>query len=170
MEVSWHPYRSLIDGKDAYERIRVVPEHVERTAFMTPNGTMVSHVMQQGDCNAGATYQNLMNHIFAEFIGKFMFVYLDDILIFSDTVEEHMRRVKIVFDVLRREKLYLSPNKMQLFAERLSILGHVITSEGIAMDQHKVDAVEKWKVPTNKEQVMSFLGAVGYLAPNCPDI
>ncbi|QRV77164.1 Pol polyprotein/retrotransposon [Ceratobasidium sp. AG-Ba] len=170
MEVSRHPYRSLIDGKDAYEQIRVIPEHVERTLFMTPNGTMVSHVMQQGDCNAGATYQSLMNHIFAEFIGKFMYVYLDDIIVFSDTAEEHERHIKMIFDVLRKEKLYLSPKKMQLFAERLEILGHVITSEGIQMDPHKVDAVEKWKVPTSKEQLMSFIGAVGYLAPNCADI
>ncbi|EUC56404.1 Pol polyprotein/retrotransposon, putative, partial [Rhizoctonia solani AG-3 Rhs1AP] len=169
-EVSRHPYRSLIDGKDAYEQIRVVPEHVERTLFMTPNGTMVSKVMQQGDCNAGATYQALMNHIFADFIGKFMYVYLDDIIIFSDTVEDHIKHVKMVFDVLRREKLYLSPGKMQLFAERLEILGHVITSDGISMDPHKVDAIEKWKAPTSKEQIMSFLGAVGYLAPNCPNV
>ncbi|QRV99116.1 Reverse transcriptase (RNA-dependent DNA polymerase) [Ceratobasidium sp. AG-Ba] len=170
LEVSKHKYRSLIDGKDAYEQIRVVPEHVHRTLFMTPKGTMVSQVMQQGDCNAGATYQALMNHVFAAFIGKFMFVYLDDIIIFSDTVEEHERHVKMVFDVLRKEKLYLSPSKMQLFADRLEILGHVITDEGIMMDPHKVDAVEKWKVPANKDQLASFLGAVGYLAPNCKDI
>ncbi|QRW02440.1 Pol polyprotein/retrotransposon [Ceratobasidium sp. AG-Ba] len=170
VEVSKYPYRSLIDGKDAYEQIRVIPEHVHRTLFMTPKGTMVSHVMQQGDCNAGATYQALMNHIFAEFIGKFMFVYLDDIIIFSNSAEEHEKHVKLVFDVLRKEKLYLSPNKMQLFADRLEILGHVITDEGIAMDPHKVDAIEKWKVPNSKDQLASFLGAVGYLAPNCAEI
>ncbi|KAG8699915.1 hypothetical protein FRC08_005038 [Ceratobasidium sp. 394] len=170
MEVSRHPYRSLIDGKDAYEQIRVIPEHVPRTLFMTPKGTMVSQVMQQGDCNAGATYQALMNHIFAEYIGKFMYVYLDDIIIFSDTAEEHEKHVKMVFDVLRKEKLYLSPHKMQLFAERLEILGHVITAEGISMDPHKVDAIEKWKTPSSKEQLASFLGAVGYLAPNCAGI
>lgn len=170
MEVSQHKYQSLIDGKDAYEQIHVIPEHVERTLFMTPNGTMVSYVMQQRDCNAGATHQLLMNHIFAEFIGKFMFVYLDDIIIFLDTAEDHVKHVKMVFDVLRKEKLYLSPAKMQLFAERLEILGHVITDKGIMMDPHRVDAVEKWKVPTLKEHLASFLGAVGYLAPNCEDI
>ncbi|QRV96035.1 Pol polyprotein/retrotransposon [Ceratobasidium sp. AG-Ba] len=170
IDVARHPYRSLIDGKDAYEQIRVIPEHVGRTLFMTPKGTMVSYVMQQGDCNAGATYQALMNHIFADFIGKFMYVYLDDIIIFSDSAEEHEKHVKMVFDVLRKQKLYLSPNKMQLFADRLEILGHVITNEGIMMDPHKVDTIEKWKVPTSKQQLASFLGAVGYLAPNCNKI
>lgn len=169
-KVAKHPYRSIIDGKDAYEQIRVAPEHVERTLFMTLNGTMVSNVMQQGDCNAGATYQAQMNDIFGDCIGKFMYVYLDNITIFSDMVKDHMKHIRICFEKLRKAKLYLSPNKMQLFADRLEILGHVITSEGIAMDPHKVDAIGKWKTPTNKEQLMSFLGAVGYLAPNCPNV
>jgi len=106
-EVSKHKFRSLIDGKDAYKQIRVIPEHVNRTLFNTPDGTMVSLVMQQGDCNTGATYQALMNHIFAPYIGVFMFVYLDDIIIFSDSIADHLKHIRIIFDVLRREKLYL---------------------------------------------------------------
>ena len=102
-EVSKHRYRSLIDGKDAYEQIRVVPEHVPQTLFMMPDGMMESLVMQQGDANAGATYQTLMNHLFASYIGAFMFVYLDDIIIFSDSAEDHMEHVNKVFDVLRKE-------------------------------------------------------------------
>ena len=125
-EVSRHKYRSLIDGKDAYEQIRVIPEHVQRTLFTTPDGTMESLVMQQGDCNAGATYQMLMNHIFGPHLGVFVYVYLDDIIIFSDTVEDHVKHIRIVFDILKKEKLYLSPSKMQFFANELKILGHVI--------------------------------------------
>ena len=81
----------------------VIPDHVPRTLFTTPDGMMESLVMQQGDCNAGATYQTLMNHVFASYIGVFMFVYLDDIIIFSDTIEDHMTHVKTVFDILRKE-------------------------------------------------------------------
>ena len=169
-EVSKHRFQSLIDGKDAYEQIRVVPEHVSRTLFTTPDGTMESLVMQQGDCNAGATYQTLMNHVFAPYIGVFMFVYLDDIIIFSDSIEEHLKHIRIIFDVLRREKLYLGPNKMQFFAEELKILGHVIDSKGIRMDPHKVDKVVNWKTPTNKDLLRSFIGAVGFLAPDCKGI
>ena len=102
-EVSKHQFRSLIDGKDAYKQIRVIPDHISRTLFTTPNRTMESLVMQQGDCNAGATYQTLMNHIFASYIGVFMFVYLDDIIIFSDSIEDHLTHIKIVFDILRKE-------------------------------------------------------------------
>jgi hypothetical protein len=169
-EVSRHKYRSLIDGKDAYEQIRVVPEHVTHTIFTTPDGTMVSLVMQQGDCNAGATYQMLMNHIFASYLGVFVYVYLDDIIIFSDTIEDHVKHVRIVFDILRKEKLYLGPSKMQFFAEELKILGHVIDDKGISMDPHKVDKVLNWKAPTNKELLRSFIGAVGFLAPDCKGI
>ena len=67
-----HKYRSIIDGKDAYEQIRIIPEHVSRTIFNTPDGTMESLVLQQGDCNGPATYQTVMNHIFAPYIGVFM--------------------------------------------------------------------------------------------------
>ena len=169
-EVSKHPFRSLIDGKDAYEQIRVIPDHVPRTLFTTPDGTMESLVMQQGDSNAGATYQTLMNHIFASYIGGFMFVYLDDIIIFSDTIEDHMTHVKIVFDILRKERLFLSPSKMQFFASELKILGHVIDDGGIQMDPHKVDKVLNWKTPTNKDLLRSFIGAVGFLAPDCKGI
>ena len=169
-EVSKHKYRSIIDGKDAYEQIRVIPEHVSRTLFTTPDGTMESLVMQQGDCNAGATYQTLMNHIFASYIGAFMFVYLDDIIIFSDSIEEHVKHVKIILDILRKECLFLSPGKMQFFARELKILGHVIDDEGIRMDPHKVDKVLNWKTPTNKDLLRSFIGAVGFLAPDCKGI
>ncbi|CEL60395.1 Transposon Ty3-I Gag-Pol polyprotein OS=Saccharomyces cerevisiae (strain ATCC 204508 / S288c) GN=TY3B-I PE=3 SV=2 [Rhizoctonia solani AG-1 IB] len=99
-----------------------------------------------------------------------MFVYLDDVVIFSDTLEEHVAHIRTVLKVLKREKLFLSPNKMQFLAEDLHILGHIVDSKGIRMDPHKVDSVSKWKTPESKEQLASFLGAVGYLAPNCPGI
>ena len=98
-KVSHHKYRSLIDGKDAYEQIRVIPKHVSRTIFTTPDGTMESLVMQQGDCNAGATYQTLMNHTFAPYIGVFVYVYLDDIIIFSDSIREHIDHIRTVLDI-----------------------------------------------------------------------
>ncbi|KAJ8456367.1 hypothetical protein ONZ51_g12171 [Trametes cubensis] len=165
-----HKYRSIIDGKDAYKQIRVIPEHVNRTLFTTPDGTMVSLVLQQGDVNGPTTYQMVMNHIFAPYIGVFMDVYLDDIVIYSDTIEDHMKHIHIVLDVLRRERFYLGADKMNFFATRLKILGHVIDEHGIAMDPHKVDSVANWKVPTNKSLLSSFLGAVGFLAPDCEGI
>ena len=98
----------MLDLKNAYENIRIIPEHVPQTTVTTPDGNMVRNVVQQGDCNAPATHQALMNHIFSPYIGRFMDIYLDDIVIYSDSLNEHVKHVKLVIDVLRREKLYLS--------------------------------------------------------------
>ena len=112
--VAGKKYRSIIDGQDAYEQIRIIPEHVPRTAVTTPDGNMVSLVVQQGDCNAPATHQVLMNYLFSEYIGVFMDVYLGDIIIYSDTLEEHVEHVKkILASILKREKLYLSEKKLK---------------------------------------------------------
>lgn len=96
-------FRSMMDGKDAYEQIRIDPAHVQHTAVTTPDGNMICHVIQQGDCNAPATYQASMNHIFSPYLGQFMDVYLDDVIIYSDTLEDHIKHVKLVIDVLTRE-------------------------------------------------------------------
>lgn len=108
-----------------------------------------------------------MNHIFAPYIGVFMDVYLDDIIIYLDSAQEHLDHVRKVFDILRKEKLYLSMDKMQFFAKELKILGHMIDKHGILMDPYKVDTIVNWKTPTNKELLASFVGAIGYLADNC---
>ena len=158
------PYHSIIDGQDVYEQIRVIPEHVERTAVTTPDGNMVSHVVQQGDCNAPATYQALMNHIFSKHIGIFMDVYLDDTIIYSDTLEEHVKHVSIVLQILKKEKLYLSETKLRFLCKEVKILGCVITDDGIRMDPEKVNQVVNWKVPTNCTLCRGFVGAVRYLA------
>lgn len=162
--VSRKPYRSLIDGKDSYKQICVIPEHVNRPAMTTPDGNMVSLVLQQGDCNAIATYQSLMNHIFGPFISVFMDVYLDNIILYSDSISEHVRHVKIVIDVLRRESLFLSTSKLHFLCVTLKILGRLVDNDGIRMDPDKVDSVVNWKVPTSKELLQGFLGLVGYLA------
>jgi len=123
-----------------------------------------------GDCNAPATYQALMNHIFSAYIGRFMDIYLDDIVIYSDTLSEHVKHVKLVIDILAKEKLYLSEKKLNFIASELHILGRVIDDNGIRMDAEKVDSVANWKVPTNRDLLRGFLGSVGYLADDVPGV
>jgi hypothetical protein len=168
--VMLHPYRSLLDGKDAYKQICITPSDIPNSLFSTPDGTMISHVMQIGDCNAGATYQSLMNHIFGPYIGVFLDVYLDDIVIYSDTAEEHVKHIKTVIDTLWTNQFYLSEHKLQFFKSELSILGHIIDDEGIRLDPHKVDKIVNWKTPTSKELLMQFIGSVGYLAAGCEGV
>ena len=167
---SQHPFRSALDLKGAYEQIRVVPEHVPRTTVTTPDGNMVSHVIQQGDCNAPATYQALMNNIFSALIGRCMDVYLDDIIVYSSTLEQHMRDVKSVINILTRERLYLSKKKLRFLAPEVDLLGHLVDDDGIRMDPHKVDSVITWKMPTNRDLLRGFLGSVGYLADDVPGV
>ena len=110
--VAFKKYKSLIDSKDTYEQIRIIPEHVNRLIFNTPDGTIVSKVMQLGDCNSGATYQALMNHIFQPYLSDWMYIYLDNLVIYSDTIEDHMRHLRTVINILCKEKFYLSEHKM----------------------------------------------------------
>ena len=91
-------------------------------------------------------------------------MYLDDILIYSDTLEEHIKHVKIIIDILREQKLYLNGEKLCFLQRELKILGRIVDDEGIRMDPDKVDGVLKWKAPTSKELLQSFLGSVRYLA------
>jgi hypothetical protein len=162
--VAQKPYRSLMDGQDAYEQIRVVPEHVARTAMTTPDSNMVSHILQQGDCNAPATYQAVMNHLFGEHIGLFLDVYLDNIIIYSDTLEDHVQHVSMVMNILEQEQLYLSKKKLKFLEPVMRILGRVVSDDGISMDPDKVDKVLAWKAPVNQDLCRGFIGAVGYLA------
>jgi len=163
------PFRTTLDLKSAYEQIRIEPEHVERSAVTTPDGNMVSLVAQLGDCNALATYQALMKHIFSAYIGRFMDIYLHDIVVHSNTLVEHVGHVKLVIDILAREKLYLSEKKLHFIAPELHLLGHII-DDGIRMDPDKVDSVVNWKVPTNCDLLRGFLGSVGYLADDVPGV
>ena len=94
------PFRSLLDLKNTYEQIRIIPEHVERSSVTTPDRNMVSLVIQQGDCNAPATYQALMNYLFSSYIGRFMDIYLDDIMIYSNMLVGHVKHVKLILDIL----------------------------------------------------------------------
>ena len=136
-------YRSLLDLKDAYEQVRIEPDDIWKTAFAMPNGKMVSHVLQQGDANAPATYQTLMNYIFSPYIGKFLDVYLDDIVIYSDSLEDHIKHVMLVLQILTKEQFYLSESKLNFLCNKVKILGRVVDDEGIQMDPHKVDALIK---------------------------
>lgn len=85
-----HQFQTVLDLKNAYEQIHIVPEHVSHSTVMMPDGNMVSQVVQMGGCNTPATYQALINHIFSAYISQFMDVYFDDIVIYSDMLEEHI--------------------------------------------------------------------------------
>ena len=132
--VARHPYRSKIDLTDGYHDVRIEPESEEFTLFYTPFATSRPRVMQQRDCNAPATFMKLMNWIFAEQIGRDVYVYLDHIFIFSKTKEKHIASLKTVCNKLRQHKLLGNRSKTMILPDALSILGHTITSQGLSAD------------------------------------
>ncbi|OJT05306.1 Transposon Ty3-I Gag-Pol polyprotein, partial [Trametes pubescens] len=170
MDVARAKYRSKIDLSDAYEQVRIVAEDIWKTAFATPFGTFVSEVMQQGDCNAPSTFQRLMTTIFRDYINRFVHVYLDDIFVYSDTIEDHERHLKLVFDALRKAQLFLSKSKCDLYSKDLDCLGHRIDDRGLHADTDKMSRIRNWRTPRSYNEVQRFLGLVNYLAHFMPDI
>ena len=99
-----------------------------------------------------------------------MDIYLDNLVIYSDTIKDYMRHLRTVIDILHKEKFYLSKHKIQLFQKELKILRHIVNNQGIRMDPHKVESIRQWKVLTNKDLLQGFLGSVSYLALNIPQL
>lgn len=126
--------------------------------------------MQQGDCNAPATFQRLMTVIFREYIRKFVHVYLDDIFVYSDSIKEHGKHLGLVFAKLRKAELYLVPEKLDLYSKRMDCLGHIIDNRGIHADSDRMARICEWRTPRNKHDVQCFLGLVNYIAHFMPDI
>src|SRR6202040_1542027 len=155
---------------NAYKHICVKPSDVWKMAFATIYGTFVSHTMQQGYCNAPATFQWLMTVIFQEYIRRFVHVYLDDIFVFSNSIEEHEKYLGLVFDKLEKAQLFLEESKLDLYSKKMDCLGHIIDDRGIHADSDKMARVRKWCTPRGKQDVQHFLGLVQYLAHFMPDV
>ena len=162
--------RSKIDLSDAYEQVRVQAADVHKTAFATISGTYVSHVMQQGDCNAPATFQRLMTSIFRDLIGRSLHVYLDDLFVYSNSIEEHEQHLQQVFERLQKHVLTLKWEKCDLYASRVDCLGHIIDDNGIHVDSTKLQRILEWRTPRNYNDIQRFVGLVNYLGAFLPDV
>lgn len=153
---------SSLDLMSGYHQIRIKDSDIPKTAFRTPLGHYEFLVLPFGLSNAPATFQNVMNNIFAPFINRFVLVYLDDILIYSRTSEEHEKHVRLVLEKLREHELIAKLSKCSFFQDQLVFLGHVVSADGIRVDPSKVAAVQEWPVPENVSQLRSFLGLANY--------
>jgi hypothetical protein len=118
--------------------------------------------MSFGLTNAPAYFRNLMNKVFMEELDKFVVVFIDDILIYSKSVEEYEQHLRVVLEKLRAHKLYAKFSKCEFWLEKVAFLGHILTTEGVAVDPEKIKAVSNWQQPTNVSEIRSFLGLAGY--------
>ena len=138
------------------------PAHSHRTAFTCRYGTFEWLVMPFGLNNAPSTFQRVMNKLFMPLLDKGVVVYLDDILIYSKTIEEHKNLLHHIFSILASNKIFLKESKCNLFLESIEFLGHTINSEGVHVHQGKIDAISNWPTPSNLNEVQQFLGLCNY--------
>ena len=157
-----------IDMTNSFFQTRVHPDDVKFTAVMTPFGLYEWVVMPMGCKNAPATHQRRMNQALHKYIGRICHVYLDDIVIWSSSIEEHQENVRTILKALRAADLYCSTKKSQLFTTELDFLGHHVSARGIEPDKTKVEKIQNWPVPRCAKDVRKFLGLVQYLASFLP--
>ena len=110
-----------------------------------------------GLCNAPAAFQHLMNDVLREYLDDFVVIYLDDVLIYSETALEHKRHVRIVLEKLRQADLYAKPEKCQFSVQEVAFLGYLISPHGVRMDLKKVEAVTSWPTPQSQHDIQVFL-------------
>ena len=154
---------SKLDMKSGYFQVEIAEEHKERTAFTVgPLGFYVYNCLPFCLCNSPATYQRLMEQCLGNLHLSICMVYIDDVVVFSKTLDEHLDRLGKVFQKIRDSNLKLAPKKCQFFKRKVSYVGHIVSEKGVEPDPGKVDAIQNWPTPSSPEEVRRFLGFSGY--------
>jgi hypothetical protein len=153
---------SKIDLRSGYHQLRIKEDDVPMTTFKTRFGHYEFTILPFGLTNAPGVFMSSMNGVFHEYLDKFIQVFIDNILIYSWTMKEHDEHFCLVLQCLREDKQYGKLSKFSFYQSKIHYLGHVISSEGIAMDLAKVKAIIEWPAPTNVLEVRSFMGLAEY--------
>ena len=153
-------YFSAIDLASTYNQVEVHPDDRHKTTFTTPMGLFEYNCMPFGLCNAPALFQKLMQTIFHEELLQILLVYLDDIIMYSCNIADHLS--DRVFQKLGEHGFKIEAAKCQFFQRRVKYLGHVVSSEGVATDPAKTEAVARWPTPKTLKDLRSFLGFASY--------
>lgn len=160
-QVSQGSIFSKIDLRNAYNLVRIAPGHEFKTAFITKWGKFEFLVMPFGLSGAPAIFQAMMNELFYECF-DFCLPYLDDLIIFSKTIEEHENHLSQVCSILSANNLFAKPSKCLFFQKKIAILGYVIDTSGTHMESDKIESIATWPVPRNVKELRSFLGFINF--------
>ena len=155
-------YFSKLDLRSGYWQVRVDPSDIEKTAFRTQNGHHEFTVVPFGLQGAPSTFQRLMNHYLRPYLGKFVLVYLDDVLVYSNSIQEHFEHLEKVFKILQEKQLYAKGSKCDFCRTKIQFLGYIIEENKILTDPSKIDAIRDWPEPTTVREVRSFLGLANF--------
>jgi hypothetical protein len=142
--------------------LRIREEDIEKTAFSTRYGHYEYVVMSFGLTNAPAAFMEAMNEMLHEYLDGFVVVFLDDIVIYSQTKEEHERHLSLVIDSLRKNQFYVKMKKCAFWLSEVTFLGHVINQHGISIDPKNVVSMVNWQRAATMTEIRSFLGLAGY--------
>ena len=153
---------SKIDLQKGFHQLRVKEADIPKITFRIRYGLFKFLVMPFGVTNALTFFMDLMHQIFSPFLDKFVVIFVDDILIYSKTEQEHEEHLRIMLETLRREELYVRLSKCSFRLWSISFLGHIVTGDGISVDPKKVQAVRDWPTPKAVKQVKQFVGLAGY--------
>ncbi|GKD76998.1 putative reverse transcriptase domain-containing protein [Tanacetum coccineum] len=153
---------SKINLRSGYHQLRVRDEDIPKTAFRKWYGHYEFQVMPFGLTNAPAVFMDLMNRVCKPYLDKFVIVFIDDILIYSRNKEEHANHLRIILELLKKEKLHAKFSKCDFWINIVQFLGHMIDSQGIHVDPAKIEAVKNWASSTTPTEVCQFLGLTGY--------
>ena len=153
---------SKIDLRSGYHQMRVRDEDVQKTAFRTRYGHYEFVVMPFGLTNAPTAFMDLMNRVCRPMLDRSVIVFIDDILVYSKTQEQHEEHLREVLEVLRRERLFAKFSKCEFWLREVQFLGHLVNQKGILVDPAKIEAVMQWEVPKSPSEIRSFLGLAGY--------
>ncbi|GJU26286.1 putative reverse transcriptase domain-containing protein [Tanacetum coccineum] len=153
---------SKIDLRSGFHQLRVRDEDIPKTTFRTRYGHYEFQVMPFGLTNVPTVFMDLMNRMCKPYLDNFVIVFIDDILIYSCNKEEHANHVRIISELLRKEKLYAKFSKCDFWIRMVQFLRHLIDSQGLHVDPAKIEAVKNWASPTTPTKVCQFLGLVSY--------